>query len=479
VWSKESDHAKIKEAVDTLNEADPDMKLETYSLKNIYEYNARTVLQALVREQGLDIKLYFDTYSKQLVVQAKPADQKTIAEVLEKLRTEDRDLAVFTLETVDPVTAQTAVYTLFYDEPYATAPGVEIDQNTNMIFVQGTKDQISRVRKMLIEMGENIREPNQAVPHQPPAGGSNVRVLQLRGGSEETIRELEKLWKQTQPNKLQVIKEGESPTGLYSLSDEVRRESEGSDSPQSLPAAVYMILNEDGTITVSSQDKSALDQLELLLKRIDSGVVFEGRDYTIYSVRNISADVVAMKLQLILRSRIMAGQQMPPVQRGQSFTNPIPLTLTPDLTTNTIYVRGPKVDRTEVAKLIALLDVSELPGERMVRRPIKVPIQNTQASRVYSQVMNVYQQKMMMTRLPGGVYPRMIVDSLTNSLEIIAPEPLATELKEYAEDIDRRVVEEPGRKIHVIQLGVKSSVIENAIQRIRHSSGGGIPPSRW
>ena len=70
-----------------------------------------------------------------------------------------------------------------------------------------------------------------------------------------------------------------------------------------------------------------------------------------------------------------------------------------------------------------------------------------------------------MTQLPGGVVPQIIVDSLKNSLEIIAPEPLASELKEYAEEIDRKMLEEPGRKIHVIPLHVKSAVIERALQQ--------------
>jgi type II secretory pathway component GspD/PulD (secretin) len=499
VWSKDSDQIKIKDAVEKLNESDPDVKLETYSLKNVYLYGARLLLNSLIQEQALDVRLFFDLYSKQVVVQAKPEAQKIIAEMLEKLRTPDRDLAVFQLQVVDPLTAQAAVNTLFYDESYATAPGVDVDVNTNIIFVQGTKDQLDRVRKMLIGMGENVQVQNNETQNNEPGdhapgystepgtitpGSLNtskgaIRTIPLRGDVTETIKELEKLWRQSQPNQLRVIKEEDTPGGYYSMSDDVKRDGKTTQTHESsmpnndsgvlapgFPPPLYVIVNENGSLTITSQDTAALDELEKLVKRIDDRIVFEGRDYTIYSVRNISADLVAMKLRFIL------NQRLTPQTRVSAYQVAAPLTITEDMTTNTIYVRGPKMEREEVAKLLVLLDVSELPGERMVRKPIKVPIKNSQATRVWRQIYNVYQQKMMMTRLPGGIYPRVVVDNLTNSLEIIAPEPLATELKEYAEDIDRRTVEEPARKIHVIPLGVKSTVIESAIQKIRAAGVG-------
>jgi hypothetical protein len=551
-WAKESDHAKIKDAVDKLNETDPDVKIETYSLKNIYATTARTLVANLISDQGLDVKAYYDYYGNQLIVQAKPESQKIIGEMLEKLRTEDRELAVFTLEVLDPLTVDTAINALFLDEPYNTTPGVEIDLNTNMIFVQGTKAQLDKTRKMLIEMGEPIkpiREPSP--PDQGTSGSetetinsanvgltgspnarSQIRVIQLKGDASATIQELEKLWPQYQQNRLRVIRQEEpliqkkeeepakptswnQPTGFFSVNDPAEKTEQAvvkpaTEQPEVKPVTeqpvtkktgenifatpglaalrndvaekiqeavpnVYVIMNEDGSLTVTSHDGDALDQLERIIKRIDDRIVFEGRDYTIYSVRNISASLVSMKLQLILRERLAGRQQRFSTTLGARFQPPR-LEIAPDESTNTIYVRGAKAERAEVAHLIAMLDVSELPGERAVRKPFKVPIRNTQAFRVAQQVLNVYQQKMMSIRLPGGVFPRVTVDNVTNSVEIIAPEPLATELKEYAEEIDRMTVEEPARKIHVIPLEVKSTVIQNVIRGIQQSSASGYFP---
>ncbi|MDR0336381.1 MAG: hypothetical protein LBI18_04755, partial [Planctomycetaceae bacterium] len=555
-WAKESDHTKIKDAVDKLNETDPEVKIETYSLKNIYAITARTLIANLISDQGLDVKLYYDYYGNQLIVQAKPEPQKVIGELLEKLRLEERELAVFALEVLDPLTAEMAINALFLDEPYTTTPGIEIDQNTNIIFVQGTKTQLDKTRKMLIEMGEPLKpihEPsmiptetetinsttnsvaNNTTGVTPSNVRSQIRVIQLKGDASTTIRELEKLWPQYQQNRLRVIRQEEpliqkkeeepakptswnQSTGFFSMNDPAEKtinatdSSNPSDSATSIVAQdssqqsavesngkifetpsletlrnniaekvqmavpnVYVIMNDDGSLTVTSHDAEALDQLERIIKRIDDRVVFEGRDYTIYSVRNISASVVSMKLQLILRERLAGRQQRFSTTLSMRSQTPR-LEIVPDESTNTIYVRGAKAERTEVANLIAMLDVSELPGERVVRKPFKVPIRNTQAFRVVQQVLNVYQQKMMSIRLPGGVYPRITVDNVTNSVEIIAPEPLATELKEYAEEIDRMTVEEPARKIHVIPLEVKSAVIQNVIRGIQQSSASGYFP---
>ncbi len=537
VWAKEADHKRLQNAIDKLNEADPTVAIETYSLKNIYTTTARTLVTELITTQGLDAKVMFDYYGNQLVVQARSEDQKQIKDLLAKLKSEDRELAVFPLETVDPVTAYRGINTLFIDESYYSSPAVEVDQNTNMLFVQGTKDQLERIRKMLIEMGETQlnRTPSTIQPQTelPKAGQSQLRVIRINGNTSDAIRELEKLWPQYQQNRLLInrqdeplIQKKEEPKGgaqepgasapgwsepvptqsirgltppapeepsyaLFSIDDPVKKDEKPKTDDQmkqvpaptaiaerlgdKLPSNVYVTVNEDATLTVASYDTEALDRLEQLLKRINDRVVFEGRDYTIYSVRNISATLVGMKLNMILRERLL-GQQRRYGSAVPAAYQPPRLEITPDETTNTIYVRGAKAERTEVANLIAMLDVSELPGERAVRKPIKVPIKNTQANRVVQQILNVYQQKMMATRLPGGVYPRVTVDNVTNSVEIIAPEPLCTELKEYAEDLDRRTVEEPARKVHVIPLEVKSQVVRRALQIIQQQSAVGVYP---
>jgi hypothetical protein len=59
--------------------------------------------------------------------------------------------------------------------------------------------------------------------------------------------------------------------------------------------------------------------------------------------------------------------------------------------------------------------------------------------------------------------PQIIVNNTTNSLEIIAPEPLLTQLVEYAKEVDENALTEPGRKLQVIPLTIKAGVLMQAI----------------
>jgi hypothetical protein len=362
--------------------------------------------------------------------------------------------------------------TLFSDEPDAIKPEISVDQNTNIIFVRGTKEQHGKTRKLLIQMGETLRDGNQAATPLNPATQENTRTIPLHGNTDETMKELEKRWQQQ--NQLRIIRQEKEPkmetvpakpqTKYKPVKFETEQEVHSAAVRTDGNAPVYVVENKDGTLTITSQDTAALDQAEKMIKKIQNRIVFEGRDYTIFSVRNISAALVSQKMQLILRERLMrrqsATQNLP-----QSFQPPR-LEMMPDEMTNTIYVRGSKAERNEVANLISFLDVSELPGQMAVTKPVKVPIKNTQAFRIWQQVAGVYQQKLFSTRLPGGLMPRVTVDAVTNSLEIIAPEPLSSEIKNYALDMDRRTVEEPVRKIVVIPLEVKSAVVQQAIQAI-------------
>ncbi len=520
VWAREADHVKIKNIVDKLNEPETDMATEAYSLKNIYSTGALAHIRSLAQTLGLDLKtLSYDYYSNQLLVTARADDHKLIKETLDKLRADDRVMKPFQLENIDPMTAYYAINTLFADEPYSVAPDAWPDQNTNMVFVQGTPEQIEKVRKMLLDMGEAQLQtsPSEAGPqedgiHDAAANRGPIRSMTIRGDAAETIKQLEKLWPQYKRNQLRVIRQDEmidtekkSSGGSFSISEPENPKNTKSDpAPTDEPATespdlspeqikervknlvggdrvpgndpVYVIVNEDGSLTVTSHDSDALDQVEKLVRRIDDRVMFEGRDFTLYAVRNVSADLVATRIQMVLRDRLMGMQRPVPGFAGMA---PQRLEIQADVPNSTITVRGPKFERREVANLIAMFDVSELPGGSATLKPIKVPIKNVQASRVLQQVMSVYQQRLTGIRLPGGGTPRVTVDQVTNSIELIVPEPLATELKEYALEMDRMIQDEPARKIHVIPLQVKSTVIDSTIRRIQQSYGLSVYPYNY
>lgn len=282
---------------------------------------------------------------------------------------------------------------------------------------------------------------------------------------------------------MQIIRESEIPS-QFSVEEEVQRGNpqEAGESSRDLSAIaglfpsaapVYIVVGEDGTLRITSSDTAALDRLESFLQRIESRVVYEGRDFSMFAVRNLSADIVAARVQQMIFLQVSGRQQQP----GTSlFANPTMPQIIADMPTNTILVRGSRMWRDEAERLITMLDVTDW-GERTVLRPVTVQIENIDANRVFQEVMNVYQQTLMSILLPGGTRPRIAINNTRNTLEIFAPEPLATELKEYAQEIDRRALEEPARQIHVIPLRVKAGVVEQVLQQVRwqQTGFGGMP----
>jgi len=53
--------------------------------------------------------------------------------------------------------------------------------------------------------------------------------------------------------------------------------------------------------------------------------------------------------------------------------------------------------------------------------------------------MAVYAQKLRTTQFPDGTFATITADTLTNSINILAPEPLASELVAYVREIDENV----------------------------------------
>ncbi|HBT75509.1 MAG TPA: hypothetical protein DEB39_00975 [Planctomycetaceae bacterium] len=533
IWAKPADHLKIAAAVEKMNEEEAGLTIEVYPLKNTNVYTAQRLVRETLARRGVPAsRITLDYYGNQLFVQADADSQQRVADILAKLASKDRDLEVFPLRTVDLETARLAVYALFADESYDASPQLEIDDYTNTLFFRGTADQIDRTRRLLVRMGETElvdEEVGDSSFREGPrrvrgSRNSRLRVIRIEADVDRTIKDIEKLWPQLNRNPLYINrapepliqKKEETPKepgaardrGYYSLSDtpsstekspvpvsipvsipadvpadapadipeDIPVDAPGNGAPVGTgtegPANVYLTLNDDGSLTIASYDTQALDRLEELLERLHSRVVFEGRDYTIYSVRNVSANDVARKLTLVLRERLMGTARLPQTrsQYGTGYqATRHPLEIVPEIESNTIYVKGSRAERSEVEELIDMFDVSELPGERIVKKPVRVIIKNTQAFRIAQQMLNVYQQKLWMTSLPGGLKPRITIDNLTNAVDIIAPEPLVTELKEYAEELDRRIVEEPARKVHVIPLEVNWRIIQSAMNVIRQS----------
>lgn len=358
----------------------------------------------------------------------------------------------------------------------------------------------------------------------------NIRTFRLQGNMTQTLQDLEKNWPKVRDNTLIIRKEGDplmqdkgekkekqeqkdktekdktekegvSGSVFFNVRDSVvNKEATGTPSEDvpisedvaisepieangqvdSAAPSIYLIYNSDGTVTITSSDRDALDALEVQLKALTNRVVYENRDYTIFAVHNISASVVAQKLQVYMRDRITPRTQpQNPYRRGYGggwgYSTPTStrrtLEITPDTAENTIMVRGSKKDREEVVRMIEMLDVSQLRDKAVVVKPINVPLENEQNTVILQQVLEVFQGQILSTTLPGGGRPRISLNRTSNSLDIFAPQPLAGEIEAYIKELDEAVPLRQSQRVHVIRpTNTNSATIQRAIVEIQKSA---------
>ncbi|MDO5567041.1 MAG: hypothetical protein Q4G59_10330, partial [Planctomycetia bacterium] len=293
---------------------------------------------------------------------------------------------------------------------------------------------------------------------------------------------------------------------------------------------VYAVVNADGTLTITSSDTDALNELEKTVHEIDARLtppsttlpvqptqltqdtapaplptfqttrsqdernvqamirqyrdqadqklVMEGRDYSVYKVENVSVTLMLPRLQTFLGEKLNPSQtrftpSTTAARKGINFgtiTQRPRIALSSDINMNTIMVKGNKIDRDEVGAMIVVLDKTELFPEP-ITKPHKIRVRNTTVDKMAQQVLVAFQRKLMMTRLPGDQLPRISPNMTTSTLEVYAPEQLAREIEEYVTEMDSEIINDPVRKVHVVELkNINSSVLQRYLQNLRQTN---------
>ncbi|MDO5581733.1 MAG: hypothetical protein Q4G69_11440 [Planctomycetia bacterium] len=287
------------------------------------------------------------------------------------------------------------------------------------------------------------------------------------------------------------------------------------------PAAdVFIVVNADGSLTLTSNDQGALEDLERLFaesgaaveqspdqgensspfagKNLDAmlkesqadvskKLVMEGRDFSIYKVEKVSVSQILPQIRSYLYDRIYpnralltstAAARQKGIRFGTIGSGPR-ITFLPDYTMNTIMVNGSKSDRELAGAMIVLLDKPEL-FPQAITKPYKIKVRNAPVGRMAQQVLVAFQRKLMSTRLPGDQLPRISPNPTTGMLEIYAPEELAKEIEAYVKEMDEEIVNDPVQKVHVIELkNINSSVLQKYITNLRQMSTPAYPASPY
>ena len=292
------------------------------------------------------------------------------------------------------------------------------------------------------------------------------------------------------------------------------------DVEQSAPG-VYVVVNPDGSLMLSSSDEAALEEFQQKLAAVvdelksrdaqdasnndaarddaaqddlsnpaspqylsymteenlakaKERILLESRQYTVYKVENVGVAQLVPRLQTYLADRINAN-----TQRGagnyysssgiyvRSISTQTPLTFQPDVALNTIMVYGSKADRDAVSAMIVLLDDVDL-FPQPITKPYKIKVENTSPARMAQQVLSAFQRKFQTTLMPGNLSPRIMPNPATNSLEVYAPEQLAKEIEEYVKEVDKEILEESVRKVRVVELKtINSKALASYLQSLR------------
>ncbi|MCS7236724.1 MAG: hypothetical protein NZ899_00455 [Thermoguttaceae bacterium] len=292
---------------------------------------------------------------------------------------------------------------------------------------------------------------------------------------------------------------------------------------QPAPTAPVVIAPGPSGLVIASEDQEALDLLEELVRMISSQVG-SGPQLTIFYLKHARADAVAEVLDQVFGGGTMGGTASSGgggsmvrdlataafgeigggivsslIGGGGTITPSGTLRITPDTRLNALIVQATPTDLEIIEQLLQVLDQKESPEEVLAQpRPRVVPVRNMQASEVAEIVRQVYQDRLvsssgqqmrggppnpqefiqMLQAIRGGRggstsrrgTPEQMqrlsigVDSRTNSVIVVAPEPLFQEVKQLIEELDAAAAKPPQATQVVVVKKANPEALQQAVR---------------
>lgn len=484
-------------------------KLKAFSLSGADGDAIVESIEALFPDSYPEVNVSWDVLKEQLVVIGSTEQLALIEETLKQFAPPDRDLEIFSLRNTDPNTMQTAINSLFADEPYATSPTINKDEANSQILVRATKEQMDLIKQLLQKMGESITEPKS-----PPLG-SRVRTVTIQRDSELLLEQLRKVWPQVRDNPLEIVrvpKENLPNNTASPAKDNASEKPPRGPNPDpiqepapKLPETVaplktqpnsnndaprLVVIPGDRQWTIASEDVAALDQFESLLAAGMRQPVLPAAstgNYSVYMLRHADAD----ELQQLFTSLFRRGATGSGGNTGFTSSSLLRTTFVADTRINALIMYGGNADRTVIEELLSVLDSDELINQLQLEQPSLISVENTDAQRVVDVLEDVYKNQL---TTDGGRKPLTIpegisadvatilqqinaetvgpiltlgVEPTSNSIVLRAPTELLQEIRDFVQLIDQRAGEQRSRQIQVIRLREsKSSQIEDALQML-------------
>lgn len=508
-------HETIRSLVEQVEKqaaVDGGVSLRTYPLGEADGASTLRMLTALLEKEGRKVHLSIEPYNNSLVAIARPEQHKAIQAALEQLKPEERTLEVFQLEVLDPSTAELAIERLFSDGSFgltSSAPTVDIDNATQQLLIRATAKQHTKIRELLVRMGETGLGQSAGVDAR------RSRQIPFDGDLNAALTEIRRVWPQIRPNNpLQVVSPPpkglirERPSGTPAASDkkpirqaagpegapgkpipknEVRASAaqKNSDSPKPPPKAPaadapkpVIVVPGEGTVTISSDDPTALNQLEMLLRTMSQQRGAIGRNYSVYLLRNAKAASVAATLQQVFR--ILpggAGRGLGRTTLRGGLSGAASVVIVPDERLNAIVAYANRTDRLTIESLLKVLDTADMPEPLAADRLQLIPIKNAGAEKIMQSLMTMFR-----SHVDG-----FSVEETTNSVVVIAAPETVEEIKRVANILDEAAGSKASREVEIVPLRkIKSEQVERALEiilkqpqrgRVRSTAGSGVVPA--
>ena len=306
-----------------------------------------------------------------------------------------------------------------------------------------------------------------------------------------------------------LVEAGMSDTGrairdALSLNDNAENakaemKTEPTDSPASAetdttpPPPVVVVPGVD-SVTISCDDPEALNQFETLLRALSGQAGLVGRNLMLIPLRNVAATMVAETLNQLFRN----------TSRTISTVSTGPVTVVADERLNAVIVHANRADRAMIQSLVQALDTAEIPDSLAIKRPMIVPVKNTDAHRIEDVIQNIYRTHLttrsstrpmpiprglpsqlagalqQMNAATAGPLLTIDVEEKSNSLVLMGPSQLLDEIKMLIDELDRAALDDRANKITVIPLKkVNSQRVREALQLFRGGSSYGRSGSRY
>ncbi|MAT16115.1 MAG: hypothetical protein CMJ46_12700 [Planctomyces sp.] len=257
----------------------------------------------------------------------------------------------------------------------------------------------------------------------------------------------------------------------------------------------------DDSITISSDDQEALNQIERLLRAMsrEESRPSIGKDFVVFQLKYASAESVEDTLDDLFRGNRRRGGGNN--RNTSSISNPFSSILVQaDERLNALIVYGNKKERDMIEELLGILDTEETNDVLQQNKPQIVTVQNAPATRIESVLRDIYSSEL---RSAGGSRPipipagvsyevaatiqqinitraapllTLTVDEDTNSIIIAGADHLVIQVIDLIHELDKKAETESTQTFKVVPLKkINSTRAREVLQELfpQNDFGGG------